>query len=140
MLTAAKKCAMRGKTKGNIFLPSPREMKNTGKRCKKCKRPLRHIMYTRGEKGLSSPREGAKKGKNGQKREWETPVFRLNKEGRTFSQTQNIFAAREWTRSQIDKRQVLKENFVRQGHIKLFVKHRFYEQYGVKELILAFFI
>ena len=43
-------------------------------------------MYTRGEKGLSSPREGAKmgkkgakKGKNGQKREWGTPVFRLNK-------------------------------------------------------------
>lgn len=84
MLTAAKKCAMMGKTNRNIFLPSPRKNKKTGKKGKRCKLQFWHIMYTR--KGLSSPREGAKMGKkgakkdkNGQKREWGTPVFRLNK-------------------------------------------------------------
>ncbi len=44
---------------------------------------IRHKMYTRGEMGLSSPREDAKKSarrcKKGQKTGVQTPVFRLNK-------------------------------------------------------------
>ena len=84
-----------------------------GKRCKRCQLEFWHIMYTRGEKGLSSPREGAKIGKKGQKTGVKTPVFQLEKGSAAFSQAQNIFAARECPHSQNDKGQVLKENFVR---------------------------
>ena len=84
-------------------------------------------MYTRGEKGLSSPREGAKKGKNGQKREWGTPVFRLNKGRADILADTKYLCGKRMTRSQIDKGQKQKEKFARKGDIKLFAKHRFYE-------------
>ena len=98
-----------------------------GQKVQKVQHHIRHKMYTRGEVGLSSPREGAKIGKKGKKTGVKTPVFQLEKGSAAFSQTQNIFAAREWTRSQIDKGQKQKEKFARKGDIKLFVKHRFYE-------------